>query len=109
MCVLNSHHIPRNLLPANTVFIGEGSEWALPFKIGIDGTREEVMEMYKHHLAQHPETLQRIDKLQDKNLLGFSAPLPCHGDILHDLSKLTYRERIAWAAALLWSQEKEAA
>ena len=33
------------------VYIGRGSPFGNPFKIGIDGTRLEVIEKYKHHLA----------------------------------------------------------
>ena len=68
------------------VYIGRGSVWGNPYVIGQDGTREEVIEKYKHYLWEMI-TSKRISLYQLKNLKGkrlgcFCKPKACHGDII---------------------------
>ena len=68
------------------VYIGRGSVWGNPYVIGQDGTREEVIEKYKHYLWEMI-TSKRISLDQLKNLKGkrlgcFCKPKACHGDII---------------------------
>ena len=68
------------------VYIGRGSKWGNPFKIGKDGNRAEVIAKYVDWL----EGMLYNDKLNLKELRGkilgcHCKPLACHGDILIDL------------------------
>ena len=55
----------RGVVPSGAVYIGRrmtriglaGSKWANPFKIGLDGTREEVIEKYRAWLLEQPELM----------------------------------------------------
>lgn len=67
------------------------SPWANPFKIGPDGSREEVIERYHQHIMESPELLQRIPELRGRTLGCWckSADAPhtlCHGDVLAALA-----------------------
>jgi hypothetical protein len=69
---------PRNRLKA--------SIWANPFKLGKDGTREEIMVKYRKWLMSRPDLLERIPELRGKVLGCWCAPQACHGDILAELA-----------------------
>jgi len=66
-----------------------------PFKIGEDGTREEVIEAYRLWLEGtayqdvEPERrawiLTNLYKLKGKRLGCYCSPLPCHGDVLKEI------------------------
>jgi len=62
------------------------SFWANPFRIGKDGTREEVIEKYKQRLLNSPVMLKRLGELKGKVLGCWCAPLPCHGDVLAEMA-----------------------
>lgn len=68
------------------IYIGRGSIWGNPYRIGQDGTREEVIEKYRDHLASQIRegkiTGEDILSLQGKKLVCFCKPEPCHGDVL---------------------------
>lgn len=65
------------------VYIGRGSKWGNPFKIGRDGNRGEVIDKYAEYLIAHPRlVVDALYELQDKRLACFCAPKPCHGDLL---------------------------
>lgn len=76
------------------VYIGRGvprsglnaSEWGNPFKIGKDGTREEVMVKYRAWLLGNLELLKKVPELKGKILGCWCAPEACHGDILAELA-----------------------
>lgn len=68
------------------VFIGRGSAWGNPFVIGVDGTREEVIEKYRA-LIKERGLEERIKKELKGKVLGcFCSPLPCHGDVLAEIA-----------------------
>ena len=69
------------------VYIGRGSPFGNPFKIGIDGTRLEVIEKYKHYLAVNTTLQDKVKKIKGKKLGCFCSPLPCHGDIIINFLK----------------------
>lgn len=75
MKVHNKHH---GSAPPGSVYIGRGSPWGNPFKIGTHGDRAEVIRRFE------VETLPRLDlePLRGKHLVCFCAPAACHGDIL---------------------------
>jgi len=68
------------------LFIGRGSIWGNPFKIGRDGTRKEVIESYRIYIMNRPELLSRLHELKGRRLGCYCKPLPCHGDVLAELA-----------------------
>jgi len=69
------------------VYIGRGSPWGNPFKIGVDGNRDEVIAMYEIYILQNPQLLSRLSELKGKILGCYCAPQRCHGNILEKLLK----------------------
>ena len=78
------------------IYIGRGSKWGNPFRLGVDGTRKEVIDK---HMAWLNEWLQNkkeiiidgysnrwviehLGELNGEVLACFCKPLPCHGDNL---------------------------
>ncbi|WOF45576.1 DUF4326 domain-containing protein (plasmid) [Sphingopyxis indica] len=94
MCrVLNKH---RSGVPTGAVYIGRGSKWGNPFRIGRDGDRATVIAKYARWLASQVHLLRALDELRGRDLVCFCAPLPCHGDLLRRLANASREERIAW-------------
>ena len=64
--------------PEGSVYIGRGSPWGNPFKIGTHGNRDEVCDRFER------EVLPRLDvsSLKGKNLVCFCSPKRCHGDAI---------------------------
>lgn len=77
--VVNKYH---GKVPCEAVYIGRGSKWGNPFRIGPDGTREEVIAKYEKWIKQQPHLLQSLHELRGKTLVCFCKPKPCHGDVL---------------------------
>lgn len=67
------------------IYIGRGSKWGNPFKIGIDGTREDVIEQYRDWIQTQPHLFNSLEELRGKTLGCFCSPQACHGDILVEL------------------------
>lgn len=64
------------------------SDWYNPFKIGKDGTREEVISKYERYLLEEcPDLVERLPELEGKVLACWCAPQPCHGDVLARLAE----------------------
>jgi len=63
-------------VPADAVYIGRGSPWGNPFKIGPDDTRDEVCDKFEREILP---TLD-LTPLIGKDLVCFCAPRRCHGD-----------------------------
>ncbi len=62
MCrVLNKHHTG---VPAGAVYIGRGSKWGNPFRIGPDGDRAAVVAKYARWLADQHQLLRALDELR---------------------------------------------
>ena len=98
MCrVLNKHHAG---VPADAVYIGRGSQWGNPFRIGRDGDRAAVIAKYERWLADQHHLLRSLDELAGRDLVCFCAPRPCHGDLLLRLANTTREARIAWWCAV---------
>lgn len=72
---------------ANRFF--EESKWANPFKIGKDGTREEVIRKYEKYLLKQPKLMASLPELKGKRLGCWCSPKACHGDVL---LRLVYSE-----------------
>ena len=67
------------------VYIGRGSKWGNPFKIGPDGNRIEVIDKYKQWIKTKPNLLKCLPELDGKRLGCFCKPQSCHGDVLAEL------------------------
>jgi hypothetical protein len=69
------------------VYIGRPSKWGNPFKIGIDGSRQEVIQKYKEMIIVDIELIKQIPlELKGKTLGCWCKPNPCHGDVLAELA-----------------------
>ena len=83
------------------IYIGRGSRWGNPFRIGRYSTREEAVDKHMNWLQQWIKYKKRIvidgydnrwvighlKQLERKALGCFCFPLPCHGDNLITLVK----------------------
>jgi hypothetical protein len=71
--------------PYDAINVMRPSLFGNPFKIGDDGTRNEVIDKYEFWIFQ-PEQKHIREKaiavLRGKSLICCCAPLPCHADIL---------------------------
>lgn len=70
------HHKAKRTAPPDAVYIGRGSKWGNPFRIGVDGTRDQVCDRFAK------EVLPKLDlePLRGKDLVCFCYPKRCHGD-----------------------------
>lgn len=82
--VYNKSKLPRDV---NAVYIGRGSPYGNPFKIGVHGDRNDVCDLFETRILP---TLD-VEPLRGKNLVCFCAPLRCHGDSI--LKKLRDTEK----------------
>lgn len=76
--------VNRNVSPYE-VYIGRGSKWGNPFKIGPDGNRQEVIAKYREWIQSQPELMASLPELDGKTLGCFCKPKACHGDVLVEL------------------------
>ena len=67
------------------VYIGRGSKWGNPFKIGVDGNRDQVIAKYYAWILTQEYLLADIDELKGKVMGCYCKPLACHGDVLTSL------------------------
>jgi hypothetical protein len=68
------------------IYIGRGSKWGNPFRIGTDGTRIQVVEQYSRWIINQPHLMDSLSELRNKTLGCYCSPLLCHGEILKKLS-----------------------
>lgn len=68
------------------------SIWANPFKIGPDGTREEVIAKYREYVLAEPRLMAHLPELRGKRLGCWckerDRDVPCHGDVLAELADM---------------------
>lgn len=68
------------------VSIARPSRFGNPFKIGRDGTREEVISKYHlwfyARLAAEPDFRRAVELLAGRTLGCWCRPLACHGDVI---------------------------
>lgn len=67
----------------------KSSNFANPYKIGIDGTREEIIKKYKKYIIkkinEDESIMDEFLALKGKNLGCWCYPDKCHGNILLEL------------------------
>ena len=72
-----------------TRFPQSASIWANPFKVGKDGTREDIIIKYETYIKQKlensSELTSALKELKNKNLGCWCKPEACHGDVLSKL------------------------
>jgi hypothetical protein len=76
-------------MPPNTVYVGRPTKWGNPYKIGVDGNREEVIAKYREWLKRKlEEDPTFLDPLKGKDLACW-CPLnkPCHADVILEFLK----------------------
>jgi len=73
--VYNRHHGDA---PRDAVYCGRGSRYGNPFRIGRDGTRDDVCDRFER------EILPKLDvsNLRGRDLVCFCKPLRCHCDAI---------------------------
>ncbi len=81
----------------STVLIDRRTKWGNPFKLGVDGSREEVIARYRADLWRRIQagevSLKDLAELDGCWLACWCEPLPCHGDVL--------ARAAAWASEVL--------
>lgn len=96
--VVNRHHgVPYD------AYIGHGTPWGNPYRIGPDGSRDEVVDKYRSWFrdrVKDPAFRAETIALRGKRLCCSCAPARCHGDIIaewlhHPASLLTLLEDTA--------------
>ena len=86
MRVLNRH---KDTWDSHTcVDIMRGSRWGNPFVVGLDGTLEECLVMFRQY-AEFRVRVQSswLKRLVGKDLWCCCKPKDCHGDILVEMVK----------------------
>lgn len=73
----------------NSRFPQNDSIFANPYKIGKDGTRDEIIEKYRKYITNRIKNDQSFKKqlllLKGKTLGCWCKPEKCHGDVLLEL------------------------
>lgn len=73
----------------NTRFPTQSSKFANPYKIGKDGSREEVIIKYRNYITEKIKNdknmLNELLSMKGKNLGCWCYPDMCHGNILLEL------------------------
>ena len=69
------------------VYIGRPSKWGNPFKIGTDGSRQDVIRKYRVWILANTSLIKQIrSELRGKTLGCWCRPDACHGDVLAELA-----------------------
>lgn len=66
----------------NDVYIGRGSKWGNPYRIGVHGSRDAVIAKYRDYLESNEHLKRSLPELRGKNLVCYCKPKACHGDVL---------------------------
>jgi hypothetical protein len=97
---MNRHTDLEFILP-DAVSITRPGRWGNRFVIGVHGSREEVIEMFRRELWSRIRSgnisLPELADLHGKQLVCVCHPKPCHGHVLEAAA--------AWAASKLAQKE----
>ena len=87
----------------NTVLVDRRTKWGNRFRIGLAGTRGEVIARYRADLWRRIRSgavaLEDLAELDGMRLACWCVPLPCHGHVL--------ARAAAWAASALAERRGE--
>ncbi len=79
-------NLRRRAKLGDAVLVDRHSEWGNPFRIGKDGTRNEVVARYRADLWRRIQAeevrLDQLAELAGKTLACWCDPLPCHAHVL---------------------------
>lgn len=76
-----------------TVYIGRGSVFGNPFRIGKYGNRENVINFYRLYARINSHLKKAIYKLPKDAILGcYCKPKDCHGDIIIKIWEKLHRK-----------------
>lgn len=67
-----------------TVRIDRSTKWGNPFRVGKDGTREEVIQKYARRIWDN-NLVENLPELYEQVLGCHCSPKLCHGDVLRAL------------------------
>jgi len=85
--VVNRHY------KSYTKYIGRGTKFGNDYRIGPDGSREDVIAKHKKDFYNNPELQEAVwVELRGEVLGCFCKPLACHGDTY--VEYIENRERI---------------
>jgi hypothetical protein len=84
-CTMTDTIVVNCKTSSSDVYIGRPSKWGNPFREGRDGTREEVIKLYREWIQMQPKLLASLPELKGKRLGCWCKPAPCHGDVLVEL------------------------
>ncbi len=94
--IVNLKHEP-DAVARGAVRIDRRTRWGNPYRIGRDGTRDEVITRYRAHLWRQIRSgeiaLADLASLDSRDLACWCHPKPCHGTVL--------ARAAAWAAGEL--------
>jgi hypothetical protein len=62
------------------------SPLANPFRLGRDGTREEIVAAYREYILGRPDLLARLPDLRGRRLGCWCVPLACHAQVIAELA-----------------------
>ena len=97
---LKNNNIPTRIIPLKLIkvvnrdkgddydiYIGRGSVWGNPYRIGHDGDREEVIRKYEYDfqrkfLKPFDNFEENSKKINGKILACHCKPYACHGDVI---------------------------
>jgi len=77
--------------------IDRKTEFGNPYKIGLDGTRQDCIDQYRrmflYRVRFNPQFRRKILAMKGKRLGCWCKPLPCHGDVIVEfLEKISRRD-----------------
>lgn len=66
----------------------EGSKWGNPYIVTTSSpsNRELAIASYRNHIKGNTDLIGQLGELKNKILGCWCAPLPCHGEYLHELT-----------------------
>ena len=67
------------------------SKWCNPYKVGKDGSLEDVLEKYEVYLRNSKDLLDDLHELNGCKLGCWCKPKKCHGDIIVKLFDEKYK------------------
>jgi Domain of unknown function (DUF4326) len=70
------------------IYVGRPTKWGNPYRIGVDGNREQVLKKSREFLMANPGFVEDArNELQGKNLACWCKPgEDCHADILLEMA-----------------------